>query len=189
MASDSTSGCRKSPTLFLPSSCARGDSPDPPHAGQESTWVPVVVMVIVLPPPHRQHLAICFTLPWYLKQSTCVSYPCSSAFGSAMVPVVEAAAGWRALHRSASVTPRNAPNEVVVCHQLSCESSFQSHHLGTSSLSQRSSGASHSLAGPPVTFHGLADKKSRRGGTPLAASTTSAYLLTGPRGRAGLPFI
>src|SRR5581483_1692433 len=34
------------------------DSPDAPHVGQGSVWPPVVVTVIVLPPPHREHLAI-----------------------------------------------------------------------------------------------------------------------------------
>ncbi len=55
---DSTLGDCKSATLFLSSSRARGESPDPPQVGQGSTWVPVVVTLIVVPPPHRQHLAI-----------------------------------------------------------------------------------------------------------------------------------
>jgi hypothetical protein len=56
VANFSPSFCCKTATFSLFS--AERDSPDPPQVGQGSTWVPVVVMVIVLPPPHRQHLAI-----------------------------------------------------------------------------------------------------------------------------------
>jgi len=50
--------CGTYSTIFLPFSCATVNSPDPPQVGQGSTWVPVVVIVIVLPPPHRQHLVM-----------------------------------------------------------------------------------------------------------------------------------
>jgi hypothetical protein len=53
-----TSAYRRSAPFFRSSSSAKGDSPDPPQVGHGSTWVPVVVMLIVLPPPHRQHLAM-----------------------------------------------------------------------------------------------------------------------------------
>jgi hypothetical protein len=56
--SGSSAGRCKYATVILSSSWAWDDSPDPPQVGQGSTWVPVVVMLIDLPPPHRQHLAI-----------------------------------------------------------------------------------------------------------------------------------
>jgi hypothetical protein len=66
------------------SSCAEGNSPDPPQVGQESTWVPVVVMVIVLPPPHRQHLAM--NRLWLEKTcSTAVALPHATYLRAAII--------------------------------------------------------------------------------------------------------
>jgi len=54
----SIAGCGTCSNIFLTSSCATDNSPDPPQVGQGSAWVPVLVIVIVLPPPHRQHLVM-----------------------------------------------------------------------------------------------------------------------------------
>ena len=50
--------CCKTESFSPSSCCAVVSSPDPPQVGQGSTWLPVVVMVIVMSPPHRQNLAI-----------------------------------------------------------------------------------------------------------------------------------